>query len=43
MENRQVRVNHSIGQIRYVAERAIANMKTWRILHTDCRVSKEKS
>ena len=25
-----------------MVERVIVNMKTWRILHTDCRVPKEK-
>lgn len=29
--------NRDIGQIRYVIEQAIANFKTWRILHTDYR------
>jgi hypothetical protein len=29
--------NHDIGAIRYVIERAIANIKAWRILHTDYR------
>jgi len=29
--------NKSVGRIRYVIERAIANLKTWRILHTDYR------
>ena len=35
-------ITDSIGQIRYMVERVIANMKTWRILHTDCRAPKEK-
>ena len=35
-------ITDGIGQIRYMVERVIANMKTWRILHTDCRVPKEK-
>jgi hypothetical protein len=29
--------NTSVNRIRYVVERAIANIKTWRILHTDYR------
>jgi DDE superfamily endonuclease/Helix-turn-helix of DDE superfamily endonuclease len=29
--------NESIGKIRYLIERANANIKTWRILHTDYR------
>src|SRR5262249_33116695 len=29
--------NTQINKIRYVVERAIANIKTWRILHTDYR------
>ena len=29
--------NGSVNQIRYVAERAIANLKTWQVLHTDYR------
>jgi hypothetical protein len=29
--------NTSIGKIRYVIERAIAHIKTWRILQTDYR------
>lgn len=29
--------NKDINQIRYVIERSIANLKTWRILHTDYR------
>ncbi len=29
--------NTSINRIRYVAERAIANLKTWRTLHTGYR------
>lgn len=29
--------NKAINQIRYVIERTIANLKTWRILHTDYR------
>jgi DDE superfamily endonuclease/Helix-turn-helix of DDE superfamily endonuclease len=29
--------NSSVNRIRYVVERAIANIKTWRILHTDYR------
>jgi hypothetical protein len=29
--------NKSVGQIRYLIERAIANLKTWRILHIDYR------
>jgi hypothetical protein len=31
------RHNTEIARIRYVVERAIANIKTWRILHTDYR------
>ena len=29
--------NSTVNRIRYVVERAIANIKTWRILHTDYR------
>jgi hypothetical protein len=29
--------NTAINQIRAVVERVIANLKTWRILHTDYR------
>jgi hypothetical protein len=29
--------NKQVNQIRYMVERAIANFKTWRILHTDYR------
>jgi hypothetical protein len=29
--------NKQVNKIRYVIERAIANFKTWRILHTDYR------
>lgn len=29
--------NHQVNRIRYVVERAIANIKTWRILHADYR------
>lgn len=29
--------NTSINRIRHVVERAIANLKTWRIFHTDYR------
>jgi len=29
--------NKAIGKIRYLIERAIANLKTWRILHVDYR------
>ena len=29
--------NKQVNQIRYLIERAIANLKTWRILHTDYR------
>jgi hypothetical protein len=29
--------NKAVNQIRYVVERAIANFKTWRIMHTDYR------
>lgn len=29
--------NRQVNQIRYHIERAIANFKTWRILHTDYR------
>jgi hypothetical protein len=29
--------NKSVGQVRYLIERVIANLKTWRILHTDYR------
>ena len=29
--------NTTVNQIRYKIERVIANIKTWRILHTGCR------
>jgi DDE superfamily endonuclease len=29
--------NHNVGAVRYQIERTIANLKTWRILHTDYR------
>ena len=29
--------NRAVNQIRYKIERAIANIKTWRVLHTGCR------
>jgi hypothetical protein len=29
--------NKQVNSIRYQIERAIANLKTWRILHTDYR------
>jgi hypothetical protein len=29
--------NKQVNQIRYVIERTIANLKTWRILHLDYR------
>jgi hypothetical protein len=29
--------NKSVNQIRYVIEKTIAHLKTWRILHTDYR------
>ena len=29
--------NKSIAQIRWIVEQAIANFKTWRIMHTDYR------
>ncbi len=29
--------NTAVNRIRYVVERAIANFKTWRIMHTDYR------
>lgn len=29
--------NKAVNRIRYVVERAIANLKTWRIIHTDYR------
>ena len=29
--------NTQVNKIRYVVERAIANFKTWRIMHTDYR------
>ena len=31
------RFNKSVNTIRYMIERVIANLKTWRILHTDYR------
>jgi hypothetical protein len=33
----QKEFNTAVNKIRYVVERAIANLKTWRILHTDYR------
>lgn len=33
----QKEFNRTINQLRYVIERAIANFKTWRIMHTDYR------
>lgn len=33
----QKEFNTTINRIRYVPERAIANLKTWRILYTDYR------
>lgn len=33
----QKEFNKTINQLRYVVERAIANYKTWRIMHTDYR------
>ncbi len=30
-------LNHDVSSIRYTIERTIANLKTWRILHTDYR------
>lgn len=33
----QKEFNKTINQLRYVIERAIANFKTWRIMHTDYR------
>jgi hypothetical protein len=29
--------NTDVNKIRYLVERTIANLKTWRILHTDYR------
>ena len=29
--------NRAVNQIQYKIERAIANIKTWRVLHTGCR------
>jgi hypothetical protein len=29
--------NTQVNKLRYVVERAIANFKTWRIMHTDYR------
>ena len=34
----QKRFNKGINQIRYVVERSIAHLKTWRILSTPCRL-----
>ena len=31
--------NRSVVKIRYTIERTIANLRTWRTLHTDCRRS----
>lgn len=36
-EDWQKEYNKSIARIRYVVEQAIANFKTWRIMHTDYR------
>lgn len=33
----QKEFNRDVNRIRYVVERAIANLKTWRVLHTDYR------
>jgi hypothetical protein len=33
----QKEFNTQINKIRYIIERAIANFKTWRIMHTDYR------
>lgn len=33
----QKEFNTQINKIRYVIEQAIANFKTWRIMHTDYR------
>lgn len=35
--DRQKEFNTSINKIRYVIERAIANFKTWRCMHSDYR------
>jgi hypothetical protein len=35
--DREKKFNKDIGKIRYLIERAIANFKTWRILHVDYR------
>ena len=31
------RNNTTINRVRYLIERVIANLKTWRVLHTDYR------
>ena len=31
------RNNTAINRVRYLIERVIANLKTWRVLHTDYR------
>ena len=33
----ETKFNTAVNQLRYKIERAIANVKTWRILHTDYR------
>jgi DDE superfamily endonuclease len=33
----QKEFNKQVNKIRCVIERVIANVKTWRIMHTDCR------
>ena len=35
--DRQGEFNTQINKIRYIIEQAIANFKTWRIMHTDYR------
>ncbi|MFC2686234.1 MAG: hypothetical protein ACFN3I_03625, partial [Arachnia propionica] len=35
--NTDRRNNTTINRVRYLIERVIANLKTWRVLHTDYR------
>jgi transposase len=37
LDRKDAEYNSEVNSLRYVVERAIANIKTWRILHTDYR------
>jgi len=37
LEGEEKEFNTSVNRIRYVVEKAIANLKTWRIFHADYR------